>query len=210
MPYFLRSGHRVELMPHVQAAAFKGTEAALERLSAVLERAGARVLGTYPETGLLVAEVPPGDKARVDRAVQAARLQGRVRPVPAYSVVGGPPDDLWVPTGRIAVRFPETWDDAAIEATLKRRGLSMREPIEDMPGGVMASADGVDPIEAARALVEEDGAIFADPDFLRRLFLRGNETASTRTTAPVTRRTTHRSGRPSRRRPSRPPPQRGE
>lgn len=210
MRYFVRSGRRVELEPHEHAMAFQGSAAALKRLSSLLEGVGAVVLGTDSETGLLVAEVPSGDLARVHQAVQAARLQSRLQPVPAYRVVGSAPVDVWVPTGQIAVRFPETWDDAAIEAALERRGLRLREPIEDMPGGVMASADGVDPIEAARALAEEDGVIFADPDFLSRLFLRSSPTAVARTTTPTARRTTHRGSRASRRRTSRPPPHRGE
>ncbi|HSN99895.1 MAG TPA: hypothetical protein VLS89_16475 [Candidatus Nanopelagicales bacterium] len=191
MLYFLRGGHRVELEPHERAVAFQGTGGALARLSSSLVSAGVRVLGVDDEAGVLVADVPSGDLVRAKEAAQDEEIQGQVRVVSAYRRPGGAAEDLWVPTGRISVRFPESWSEAEIEAALKRRRLRRREAIEGMPGGILVSVDEGDPVEAARALVEEDRALFADPDFLRRFSLRtGTEAAG----APVGRAAGARSG----------------
>jgi hypothetical protein len=168
MPYFLRRGRRVELSPLPRTFVVRGPGAALDRLAALLPP-GAEVVAT-DDAVIVVA----GDEAVIRRAatLPGARLEG-ARVEPAYRQEKGPADDLWAPTGRVAVRFPEDWGRDRIDAVLSARGLKVEEPLDGTLNGYFASTPG-DPIEAARALVEEDGAVFAEPDFIRKMRLRGH------------------------------------
>jgi hypothetical protein len=163
--YVVIGGDRVDLAPLASTHVLHTNGIASSLILDLFARAGAKLVGADEDLGTFVVE---GDAVLLAAALRAARLTRRVRIEPAYHQVGGPPGDLWAPTGRVAVRFPAGWSRDRIDAILARRGLRMTEPIDEMPGGYFAVMDG-DPIEAVRPLLEEDGALFAEPDFIQRM-----------------------------------------
>lgn len=81
------------------------------------------------------------------------------------------PDSFLGPSGRVAVRFPSELSREQCKGVLFRHELRIVEDIDGMPNGFFVSGPG-DGIDEARLLVEEDKAMWAEPDFIMQLSLR--------------------------------------
>jgi hypothetical protein len=165
MPFVVIGGDRVDLEPLAGTVVLRSRGAALRSLLDLCAQHGFEVLASDEGTGTVVVE---SAAKPVEQALRAARLTKRAQIAPAYHRAGGSSDDLLAPTGRVAVRFPEDWPRDRVDGALAGHGLQVTEAIPRMPNGYFTVTPD-DPIEAARALLEEDGALFAEPDFFQRM-----------------------------------------
>lgn len=167
MTHFVRDGEKVELVPSTLTFTVHATDVPVSAVAQALTADKLKVLVSRAPLGILVVESPGGSGA-VTRALEGAGLSARTKVTPSFLQAGDNELDPWSPTGRIVVRFQEDAEPAAISAILARYDLRILSDLEDIPKGYILFAPNSDPVEIARALVEDEHLPDAEPEFIRR------------------------------------------
>lgn len=171
--YYYQSGNRVDMVPSSRAFTVTCKPGATPQIVAALEAGGIEVLASEHGNGL-IGVLADGGKAAIEKALDLDAIMEMPEIDAAYVLEGGGDRAARSITRRIGVRFPEHFDRAAVDAACERQGVEVVEPIKGMRGGYILRVTIPNPINIARALVEDEGAVDAEPDFIVRMVNRGN------------------------------------
>ena len=164
MTYFYRNGRKINLQTSKKFFVLHCGDIGEDEVLRVVERSGIKVI--VVREALVLVETLEG-QTEIERVLIGARLP--INMFSTYFVENQ--HDFLAPTGRIAIRFPTHYGEEEKMAILQKYHLTCQSSIKGMPNGYTFNTLK-DPIEVARALVEDDGMPEAEPDFIVKLIPR--------------------------------------